>query len=120
MVESIDVAKGGNSGDNWTIDSLPTQIDITLIIKDLYPTMMQSMVKGSSSVLFQNNTGMIEYLSVMSGMQMHGLHFLDNLKTALAMLGGQVVNIPSAIKDAAAQKVYKGLRDVTTKWFRDI
>lgn len=119
MIDSIDVRKGGGSGTEWTIAGLPTEIDVTLNIKDLYPTLMLTMARGTGS-LFQNNTGLIEHLNLMSGIDLHGVHLFQNLIAALGMRIGAVANIPDKTKDIIAQAIGKGVSNVVSKWLGGI
>lgn len=114
MVESIDIKKAGASGNEWSIDKLPTQIDVSLNIKDLYPTIMLTAARGTG-VLFNNNTGLVDYLNVMTGIDMHGINWLNNIKTMLYMRGGGIVEIPQKVIDSIAFKISNQVQKVAKK-----
>ena len=81
IIDSIDLKKGGSSGKEWNIDNLPTEIDVTVNIKDLYPTIMSTAVNeklGSSGLAFANNIGLTEYLKTMAGIQLSDFNPQNN------------------------------------------
>lgn len=97
MVESIDIRKGGGSNNDWNQDFLPLEVDVSLSIKDLYPTIMLTTSKGRGS-LFANNTGLTEYLNLMSGVNLLKINPLKSIETNIAMAIG---SIESAIPEAS-------------------
>jgi hypothetical protein len=117
MVESIEVRKGGNDGQSWTAGGLPTSLDVSVTIKDLYPTLMMTQAKGASGILFNNNTGLIEHLNLMAGIELHGIHMLQNFITGAAMALGQVTEIPSKIEDVIGQGIYNTIKNISVKAF---
>lgn len=85
MVESITIKKGGRNNTEWTIDGLPTEIEIELTIRDLYPTMLMTANKNSG-VLFNTNTALVAYLNTMAGVNILYIEPLANLSVIYHML----------------------------------
>lgn len=82
IITSMSITKGKDGA--WTLDGLPTEVDVTMTIKDLYQMMAISdigkknitdkftdMVKGKSVKQFVRNTSMIDYLSSMCGVNIN-------------------------------------------------
>jgi len=93
IIDSIDLKKGGSSGKEWNIDSLPTEIDVTVNIKDLYPTIMNT--SSAAQLAFSNNIGLTEYLKTMAGIQLSDFNPTRNIEQALITLTNIVNDIPA-------------------------
>ena len=81
MVESITINKGGASGKEWTDDGYPLAVDVTLSIKDLYPTIMQSI--GKSADIYAFNTGMLEFLDCLAGANVGDVDYMLGIKSSV-------------------------------------
>lgn len=110
MVESIDIQKGGSDGNQWSADNLPLEMDITLNVKDLYPTMMMTS-KMSSGTAFMNNTGLISYLNVMAGVQINEINIAGNLEAAVSSIIGGALNYPARVYNSVTHKFSNNLRN---------
>lgn len=67
IVESLQITRPSNE-DAWSIDGLPTEIDITMRIKDLYSDF--SMNPTTDPKMFANNSSLIDYLSTIAGVNL--------------------------------------------------
>ncbi len=63
IVTSLRIDKGKEG--SWTIDSLPTEVDVSMTIKDLYTTMAMTPYKRNTDLL--NNTQFLGYLAFNCG-----------------------------------------------------
>lgn len=109
MVESMTIDKGPEQ--TWSIDGLPTQIKVTMSIKDLYSQLMMS--DSHNPILFFNNQGMMDYLGSMCGVELN----LPNMvfKTAsLKALLGEINTIPSNYY----RKMTESLHNYVSGFFR--
>ena len=88
IVESITVEKG--SDQTWTVTGLPTQVKVSLQIKDLYGNLM--IPPANKPSLFFSNQGMLDYLGCMCGIDLTKPNIIFKLKTLKAMLDSTVVN----------------------------
>ena len=89
IVESLQITKP-SSDDAWSVDGLPTEIDVQLRIKDLYSDLTMSPAKDIS--LFRNNTSLIDYLATISGLDL----IKPQMESKISML---VANYSSAVRD---------------------
>lgn len=79
MVESISITKGGASGKEWTDDGYPLAVDVTLTIKDLYPTVMQTL--GKAADIYSFNTGMTEFLETLAAVEPGEIDYFLRIKS---------------------------------------
>lgn len=56
------------SPESWTVDGLPSEIDVSVSITDLYSDL--TMTPQSSPLLFVNNSSLIEYLATTCGLSL--------------------------------------------------
>ena len=101
MVESISIDKGPEQ--SWTVEGLPTQVKITLNIKELYSSLMMS--PSTKPSYFFSNQGLIDYLGVACGVDMTVPHVYFNFRLASALLAGKVMDIPNNMYRTMAQSV---------------
>jgi hypothetical protein len=104
MVESITIEKGPEQ--SWTVDGLPTEVKITLNIKELYSNLMMS--PSTKPSLFFSNQGLIDYLGVTCGVDMTLPNVYFNVKLAQAMLSSQLTDIPN--------KLYYNITEDVRNW----
>lgn len=67
IVSSIEISKARNE-DAYSCDGLPMEVDVTLVIEDLYSRL--TMSPSNSPVEFINNSSMIEYLATIAGLNL--------------------------------------------------
>lgn len=92
IVDSISIDKGGN-GDSWTVDGLPSEIKVSLTVKDLYNNLM--ITSSSKPSLFYQNQGLIDFLAVTCGVNIAKPNFLLRAETLFSIFLGKVTDIPS-------------------------
>ena len=63
IVTSVSITK---NPENWTVEGLPNEVDVTLDIADLYTSL--SMTPQSSPMMFINNSSLVEYLAINCGL----------------------------------------------------
>lgn len=107
MIDSIDVQKGGD-GTAWSIEGFPTEINVTITIRDLYPTIMMTMNKKLTNLFF-HNTGLMEYLDVMGGIPVHQFNEFERMITAIKLIGGKLLKLTSLSfwSDLIADRLYR-------------
>ncbi len=116
MVEQIDVKKGGSSGNDWTVDDLPTEIEVSMSIKDLYPTMIGSSL--ASQLAFANNVGLSSYLKMMAGVQLIDFDPASNIEEVLNTFTTGIKDIPSRIYNAGQNTIGSGAKSIMEKVFK--
>ena len=96
IVSSLSFTKGGE--DKWNAMGLPTQVDVSMEIKDLYSTMFMS--KNDSDKHWSgltSNVGELDYLSLMAGLDMNKSWYTKNLQLKLSLAAGEIENLPSMV-----------------------
>lgn len=107
IVDSIQITKGLNGA--FSVDGLPTEIDVTVSIKDLYSDL--SMSPQSSPILFVNNSSLIEYLATTCGLSL----ITPNIEQRLEMIVNAVTNAFFDIDD----NIMSGITEAVDKFTMD-
>jgi hypothetical protein len=68
IVESISIRRGSDTND-WTVGRLARTVEISMTIKDLFPTLIMSLAsrKGVFHLFHNRNTPLRDYLNVLGG-----------------------------------------------------
>lgn len=100
---SLSVQRGTEGG--WTVDGLPTVIEISLEIKDLYNNMSisHSLLKTGESVGALDNMAMMTYLANMAGVNINEPDISRSLKLYASMAKREIFGIPTQILTKANQ-----------------
>jgi len=109
IVESIQIEKNPES---WTVDGFPTEVKISLNVKDLYPNLMIS--KSTAPTLFFSNQGLIEFLAVTCGVNLTTADIGLKIETILKTLTNTITDIPSSMYDTALESI----RNAIEPWFK--
>lgn len=67
IISSVSVSRGGNSA--FTADHLPTQLDVSINVKDLYNIL--SLTQSTKIIDNINNTAMLDYLANLAGININ-------------------------------------------------
>ena len=78
IITSLTYKRFGD-GDMITGDGVPSQIDVEVAFQDLYKQLTVATAGGTNVVLFFNNTGLIDLLGTLSGVNMNRLSISDRL-----------------------------------------
>lgn len=106
IVTSVSITK---NPENWTVEGLPNEVDVTLEIADLYTSL--SMTPQSSPMMFINNSSLVEYLAINCGLSVTQ----PNLSTKYEYLKGAFTN---AITDIPSN-VYSKLQEEAAKIYAE-
>jgi hypothetical protein len=101
IVESIDIKKP--EAGHWTIEGLPTQLEVTLTIKDLYPTIMMTH-KGLGSI-HKYNTGLIEYMKVLANVNFVNENAAKRWIHDKKVMVKKFLSFPSRLEDGGVRYV---------------
>lgn len=91
LVTGVEISKGGE--DKWNAAGLPTSVDVTMTIKDLYSTMMMS--SGRKELM--NNMAQLDYLALMAGIDMNKDWVARNIKLQALLFGNEIISTPSTV-----------------------
>jgi hypothetical protein len=107
MVTSMTISKGVNNA--FTVDGLPTEVDVTVSITDLYSDL--SMTPQSSPMGFIQNSSLVEYLATTCGLSL----ISPNLQSRLDMIANTVTNaftdVPENIFAGISEKIDNYVKD---------
>ena len=108
MVESITIDKGPEQ--SWSVDGFPTQVKVTLSIKELYTQLM--MAPSTRPAMFFSNQGMLDYLGCMCGIDLSQPSIGLKVDILLNLLSNYVRDIPNNAYNHATQAVRNFLGNV--------
>lgn len=96
IVTSLNFNKGGE--DKWNSMGMPTQVDVSMEIKDLYSTMFMSKLEDQDHWTgLGSNVAELDYLSLMAGLDMNKSWYTKNIQLYLSLMGGELENLPSMV-----------------------
>lgn len=112
MVTDLSVSKGAEC--QWNDDGLPTQIDISLSIKDLYSMLSMSTYGSGITWGIVANTSMMDFLANMSGLNLGQMEMNRKMTMYKYLKCDQLVTLPGRVWNRfdqmitnAMDKIYK-------------
>lgn len=102
IVTGISIAK---SVESKSVDGLPTEVDVTLNITDLYSDLMLS--PSSDPMLFVNNSSLVEYLAVNCGLSLITPNLEKKIEMTVDTIRSSITDIPSNVSTTIKQKISK-------------
>lgn len=109
LVESISISK---VSDSWSVSGLPTEVDVTLNITDLYSSL--SMSPSSSPVMFANNSSLIEYIATNCGMSLTSPNFKTKWTNIINTVSSSFTDIPFSVKGRVEEEIYSTIAKMTS------
>lgn len=100
IIDSVTVEK---IPDSFTVNGLPTEIRVTMSVKDLYADM--SITSNTKPGLFFNNSGMMNWLAVTSGLDMTQPSFAERFNALATALTGQLSDMPSNLWNSTWESI---------------
>lgn len=110
MVDNLTIEKGGQGA--WSIDGLPTEIRVSLSVRDMYSHLMTS--EQNKPGLFFQNFGLIDFLAVTCGLDITRPNFATQLELLQWTLGERFLGIPENL----AMKLKEKIRNATEFLYR--
>lgn len=107
IIDSCEIQKGG-----WNVDGFPSEITISISFKDLYSALPISKIESiTDAIRFAMNQSLLEYLSVLCGLNLKTSEFLTKfnmIKTLLKNVPGDYVdNATSSVRQEAVNAMSK-------------
>lgn len=93
IITDLSVTRGAEC--QWNDDGLPTQIDISITIEDLYHNLFMTDSKFNLAVT--NNTAMMDFLANMAGLNLAQTEFARSLKMAVYETKSSIARLPSTL-----------------------
>ena len=98
IIDSMEIQKGGSNNDQWSVYGLPTEVTVSLNIKDLYRAMSMSNFRTLRGVWnFINNTALFDFIGVYCGLNMRS----SEIQKKLDLIGSLVADYVSDTADQA-------------------
>lgn len=100
IVETMTIDKVQGSMTKWGI---PTEVKVSMSIKDIYPAMMMS--SSYAPFLFWENSAFRQWIAVMSGVDVTVPHTVEKLKAMKSMMESMVEDIPEVVETKVKEQV---------------
>ena len=126
MITNLSWRRFGDGGDMVSDDGIPTQIDVTMDFQDMYQSIGMSKIDGAWDILnlsgkgigkeaglFFNNTGLMDMLGTMSGVNMNRMNIGERIAlywNAVFSIG--VAGLPGNFK----RNITDRIRNTYEKW----
>ena len=109
IVDSININKVAES---WSVNGLPSEVDVTLNITDLYSDL--TMTPSSAPKNFINNSSLIEYIATNCGMSLTAPNFEKKFSNIINTVVSAFTDIPGSIKGAIEEKIQSFISGITS------
>lgn len=113
IISSMSITKGAESA--WTVDGLPTQVDVNIQLKDLYDGMMINQYIGRTSWNLMKNNSMTDYIATSCGININKPDIRRNIDFYIMQKYNKVGDIPRhlwlGVQEAFASSLYQFLRE---------
>lgn len=110
VVTNMNITRGGMDNTSWTINSLPTEWDVSF---DIIPLVDELMMTGTNHpVLFCKNVGLLSYLGNMCGFDL----IANNADTRLEITKAFIINKFSGYPRSIENRLVDQLNRLATKW----
>lgn len=123
LITDMTVNRGAEC--QWNDDGLPTQIDISLQIEDLYQSLMLTQYGNKPGNIFNNvltdnwdlvtNTGMLEFLANMAGLNVADMEIGTRQRLYCYLQASDLARLPSTVGTIVDNKVQNWWYDMT-RW----
>lgn len=113
IIDSLDIQKGGDGA--WSVDGFPTEVTMSIGFKDLYSALSMSKTDSiSSAYMFAQNEALIEYLSVVCGLDLKKSEY----KLKMELIKAIISKVPTDIIDYGFEKAREGAARQAMNMFR--
>lgn len=109
MVESISINR---SSESWSAEGLPSEVDVTLSITDLYSQLMLS--SSANPALFIGNASLHEFLATNCGLSIYQPNIKKKIEMMIGTWSSSIGDIPSNIGSAVHEYLDSELSKFTT------
>ena len=112
IVRDMSISKGGSSGDCWSVDGLPTEVQVSMGIQDLYNALsMGNFSTPKSAWNFAHNSALIDFIGVQCGLNMRSNEWTKKLAVIESLVKNIVADkadfMATSIQEIASQSVFK-------------
>lgn len=111
LVESIQISKVAES---WSAAGLPTEVDVTISIADLYSELSLSPSGPANAKRFLNNSSLVEYLATNCGMNLTMPNYEQKWSNIVNTVVKSFTDVPSTVKSSVNETIYGLIRKMTS------
>lgn len=101
IITNLSITRGREKA--WTLDGLPTEVDVSLELKDLYK--MLSITSYASAGSFVNNIGLMDYIANMCGININEPDLTRSIEVYCMLKGYKLTHITSDLWKSAEQYI---------------
>ena len=111
IITSLSITRGREKA--WTLDGLPTEVDVSLELKDLYK--MLSITSYTSAGSFVNNIGLMDYIANMCGININEPDFTRSVEIYCMLKGYKLTHIATDIWHTVEQDIVNRIQSTQNK-----
>lgn len=112
IVTSLSISRGKEG--SWTLNGLPTEVDVSMTIKDLYSLIM--ITKASDVNWFMNNTALMDYIANNCGININEPDIERHLSMFAQLQTNQVLQFPNRFFSQLQLDLEKAVGNVYNKF----
>lgn len=101
IITNLSITRGREKA--WTLDGLPTEVDVSLELKDLYK--MLAITPYTSAGSFVNNIGLMDYIANMCGININEPDLTRSIEVYCMLKGYKLTHITSDLWKSAEQYI---------------
>lgn len=101
IITNLSITRGREKA--WTLDGLPTEVDVSLELKDLYK--MLAITPYTSAGSFVNNIGLMDYIANMCGININEPDLTRSIEIYCMLKGYKLTHITSDLWKSAEQYI---------------
>ena len=102
IITDLSFTKGKEGA--WTLDGLPTEVDVSMTIKDLYQAVL-SITSGNQTKWFMNNTTLMDYMANMCGININKPDILRTFHIYSILSSGKYKDLGNSLFSNMSQEV---------------
>lgn len=100
IITNMTIKRGGEGA--WTLDNLPTEVEINFTIKDLYE--MITLTKISNPINLVNNSPLMDYMATLAGVNMAGPELALRVSLYHSAVQDKAFNLPNRVGRRITEK----------------
>lgn len=111
VVTNLSITRGGMDNTSWTINSLPTEWEVSF---DIVPLVDELMMTGTDHpVLFAKNNNLLSYLGNMCGFDLIANNMDTKIEITKAFITNKFKGYPRSIENRLVDRLYSRMANLT-------
>lgn len=112
IVTSLSISRGKEG--SWTLNGLPTEVDVSMTIKDLYSMLM--ITKASNTEWFMNNSALMDYIANNCGININEPDIVRQMTMYAQLKKNQILQFPNRFFSQLQLDLEKAIGNVYSKF----